>query len=133
VIDPATPSDVIGDGDKLSQVLMNLAGNAVKFTERGFVTLTLSPYETRDDTVTLGFAVSDTGIGIPADRLPYIFEEFTQASPDIADRYGGTGLGLSISRKLLRLRGSELQVTSTVGQGSTFSFLLSYRLARPDA
>jgi signal transduction histidine kinase len=128
VIDPDTPPNVIGDPDKLSQVLMNLAGNAVKFTDRGFVKVTLSPYETRGDTVVLGFAVSDTGIGIPADRLPYIFEEFTQATPDIGDKYGGTGLGLSISRKLLRLLGSDLDVTSTVGQGSSFSFALEYRL-----
>jgi PAS domain S-box-containing protein len=129
VIDPTTPPRVIGDPDKLSQVLMNLAGNAVKFTARGLVTLTLSRYPASGDTVTLGFAVSDTGIGIPADRLPYIFDEFTQATPDIADQYGGTGLGLSISRKLLRLLGSELHVTSTVGQGSTFSFALQYRIA----
>jgi signal transduction histidine kinase len=128
-VDAATPARVIGDPDKLSQVLMNLAGNAVKFTERGLVTLTLSAYDRTADTVTLGFSVSDTGIGIPADRLPYVFEEFTQATPDIAAKYGGTGLGLSISRKLLRLLGSELQVTSTVGQGSTFWFLLQCRLA----
>jgi PAS domain S-box-containing protein len=127
VIDVATPPQVIGDPDKLSQVLMNLAGNAVKFTERGFVTLSLSPYETRGDGIVLGFAVSDTGIGIPAERLPYIFEEFTQATPDIAEKYGGTGLGLSISRKLVRLLGSDLEVTSTVGQGSTFSFALEFR------
>jgi signal transduction histidine kinase len=131
IVDEATPARVIGDPDKLSQVLMNLAGNAVKFTERGRVTLTLARYETSGDTVTLGFSVSDTGIGIPADRLPYIFEEFTQATPEIGNKYGGTGLGLSISRKLLRLLGSELEVTSTVGQGSTFSFALQYRIASP--
>lgn len=129
VIDAATPPRVIGDPDILSQVLMNLAGNAVKFTDRGFVTLTLSPYEARGNSVKLGFGVSDTGIGIPADRLPYIFEEFTQATPEIGEKYGGTGLGLSISRKLLRLIGSDLEVTSTVGQGSTFSFVLEYRIA----
>jgi PAS domain S-box-containing protein len=127
-IDETTPAVVVGDPDKLSQVLMNLVGNAVKFTDRGVVSLTLSRYAAAGDRVTLGFSVSDTGIGIPADRLPYIFDEFTQATADIADTYGGTGLGLSISRKLLRLLGSELNVTSTVGQGSTFSFALQYRV-----
>jgi signal transduction histidine kinase len=74
--------------------------------------------------------VSDTGIGIPSDRLPHIFDEFTQASDEIADRYGGTGLGLAISRRLLQLYGSDLRVTSTVGQGTTFSFPLTLKRVR---
>ncbi len=79
-----------------------------------------------DDTqATLEFAVSDTGIGIPADRLPRIFDEFTQGSDEIADTYGGTGLGLAITRRLLLLYGTELSVTSTVGQGTTFKFVLT--------
>ena len=72
---------------------------------------------------------SDTGIGIPADRLPHIFDEFTQASDEIADRYGGAGLGLAISRRLLELYGAALSVTSTVGQGTKFSFVLTLKLA----
>lgn len=71
--------------------------------------------------------VSDTGIGIPADRLGHIFEEYTQASSEIGERYGGSGLGLAITRKLVLLHGSDLSVTSTVGQGTTFSFVLRLR------
>lgn len=123
-VDESTPDHVIGDPAKIGQVLQNLVGNAVKFTDRGLVSVMLTARDLTDATATLEFIVSDTGIGIAADRLPYIFDEFTQASSDIADKYGGSGLGLAISRKLLRLYGSELQVTSTPGQGTTFSFLL---------
>jgi PAS domain S-box-containing protein len=123
------PERVLGDSFKLGQVLANLMMNAVKFTERGMVSLVISVRELLDQAVTVDVRVSDTGIGIPADRLPYIFDEFTQASDDIADRYGGTGLGLAISRKLLQLHGSDLHVSSTVGQGTTFSFLLTLKTA----
>ena len=97
-IDPQTPDRLVGDADKIAQVLMNLLGNAVKFTERGLVSLTVAPRETTAERVTLEFAVSDTGIGIAADRLPFIFNEFTQASAEIGEKYGGTGLGLAIAR-----------------------------------
>jgi signal transduction histidine kinase len=128
-VDEAVPQRVIGDETKLQQVLTNLMMNAVKFTHRGLVSLMVVIQDTTAEAVTLQILVTDTGIGIPADRLPHIFEEFTQGSDDIAATYGGTGLGLSIVRKLLRLQGSELRVTSTVGQGTTFSFLL--RVKRP--
>jgi signal transduction histidine kinase len=128
-VDDRTPPRVIGDPDRLLQVLMNLTGNAVKFTERGVVSLTAYPAHVADRVATLAFVVSDTGIGIPADRLPHIFDEFTQASPEIGRRYGGTGLGLAISRKLLRLLGSDLRVSSTVGEGTTFSFEVECTLA----
>jgi signal transduction histidine kinase len=101
----------------------------VKFTERGRVSLVVAAGALTPDSATLEFVVSDTGIGIAADRLPHIFDEFTQASADIGAKYGGTGLGLAISRRLLRLYGSELQVTSTPGEGTTFSFVL--QLTRP--
>jgi signal transduction histidine kinase len=120
---------LLGDSDKLGQVLMNLLGNAVKFTERGEVALSVHRREVADKSVTLDFAVTDTGIGIAADRLPFIFNEFTQASAEIGERYGGTGLGLSISRKLLRLHDSDLEVTSTLGKGTTFSFQLTLKRA----
>jgi PAS domain S-box-containing protein len=128
-VDDAAPDRVIGDRAKIMQVLANLLMNAVKFTDRGLVSLVITARETAREKVTLEIMVSDTGIGIPADRLPHIFEEFTQAGDDIADRYGGTGLGLTISRRLLELHGSELHVTSTVGQGSTFSFHLTLKTA----
>lgn len=127
-VEDAVPERVIGDKAKLQQVLTNLVMNAVKFTHRGLVSLIVAIHEIAGDRVTLEILVTDTGIGIPADRLPHIFEEFTQASDDIAAQYGGTGLGLSISRKLLQLHGSELHVTSTVGQGTTFSFLLTVKM-----
>ena len=130
-VDDALPERLIGDKAKLQQVLANLMMNAVKFTDRGLVSLIVSVREAAADAITVEVLVSDTGIGIPADRLPHIFEEFTQASDDIAAKYGGTGLGLSISRKLLRLHGAELHATSAVGQGTTFSFVLT--LKRPGA
>jgi PAS domain S-box-containing protein len=126
-VDDAVPERIVGDRAKIGQVLTNLMMNAVKFTDRGFVSLAVSLVERTDDSATLEFVVSDTGIGIPADRLPHIFEEYTQAGDDIAEKYGGTGLGLAISRKLLQLYGSEVHVTSTVGQGTTFSFALTLR------
>jgi PAS domain S-box-containing protein len=123
-VDPQIPDRLVGDVDKIAQILMNLLGNAIKFTERGFVSLLVAPREINGDRVTLEFAVSDTGIGIAAERLPFIFNEFTQASAEIGEKYGGTGLGLAIARKMLRLHGSDLQVASTLGQGTTFSFAL---------
>jgi len=123
-IDPKLPPRVVGDRDKIGQVLTNLVTNAVKFTERGFVALAAFGRQVQPQATSVEFMVSDTGIGIPADRLPMIFDEFTQASDDIAERFGGSGLGLAICRKLLALFGSSLHVTSTVGQGTTFSFVL---------
>lgn len=131
VVDDRIPPALLIDAPKLAQVLSNLLGNAAKFTDRGLVSLIVSLRSLSEERVTVEFSVSDTGIGIPADRLPHIFEEFTQASEDIADRYGGTGLGLAISRRLLRLFDAELSVSSTVGQGTTFTFALA--LAWPSA
>jgi PAS domain S-box-containing protein len=122
--DEALPERLIGDPLKLSQVLTNLVGNAVKFTERGFVRITARMIERHAGAALIEVAVQDTGIGIPPDRLPDIFDEFTQASPDIMARFGGTGLGLTISRKLLQLLGSDLHVRSTPGEGSVFHFQL---------
>jgi PAS domain S-box-containing protein len=130
-VDPAVPLALLGDRGKIGQVLTNLVTNAVKFTAHGFVSIIVSLRELTGASASLEFVVSDTGIGIPADRLPHIFEEFTQASEDIADTYGGTGLGLAITQKLLLLYGSELSVTSTVGQGSTFSFGLDLKRPPP--
>jgi PAS domain S-box-containing protein len=130
-VDGAVPDRLIGDRAKLGQVLTNLLTNAVKFTGQGTVSLVVYAREVSPAAATVECVVSDTGIGIPADRLPHIFEEFTQASDDIAETYGGSGLGLAITRKLLRLYGSELHVTSTVGQGTTFSFTL--QLARAES
>ncbi len=124
-VDETVPDDLIGDRAQIGQVLANLMMNAVKFTERGFVALAVHERGVTEDQAALDFSVIDTGIGIAPDRLPRIFEEYAQASEEIGKRYGGTGLGLAICRKILRLYGSDLNVTSTPGQGTRFSFALT--------
>ncbi|MFZ2959592.1 MAG: response regulator [Candidatus Ozemobacteraceae bacterium] len=120
------PMALIGDGFRLRQVLMNLLGNAVKFTKRGFIRLTVRLEQETADAARLQIAVSDTGIGIPANQIEKIFEPFTQADDSIPRRFGGTGLGLSISRKLVHLMGGELSVESEVGIGTRFSFNVTF-------
>jgi PAS domain S-box-containing protein len=124
LVAPDAPDALVGDSTKIAQVLMNLAGNALKFTGHGSVGLSVECRQRDGKHAKLEFAVSDTGIGIEHDRLPHIFEEFTQADAEIGLKYGGTGLGLAISRKLLALFGAEMSVASTPGVGSTFSFTL---------
>lgn len=126
-LDPAVPRALRGDGHRLQQVLLNLAGNAIKFTQRGEVVIGLKLLDSTSDSVRIEFSVRDTGIGIAADRLAAIFEGFTQAESSTTRRFGGTGLGLAISRRLVRLMGSELQVQSTPGQGSHFHFTVDFR------
>ena len=118
------PRAVRGDPTRLRQVLMNLIGNAIKFTEQGEVVISVSAAAT-DGTAKLTFAVRDTGIGIAAEHTSSVFKEFTQADSTMTRRYGGTGLGLAISQRLVRLMGGELAVTSEVGRGSEFSFSLT--------
>ncbi|MEY4706247.1 MAG: hypothetical protein RL042_2452 [Nitrospirota bacterium] len=119
-IHPDVPAYVVGDPTRLRQIFVNLLGNAIKFTERGEVVLRIEP----DQAVpgSLRCSVSDTGIGIPADKLHTVFESFTQVDSTTTRKYGGTGLGLSISRQLVELMGGHLGVESTYGRGSTFSF-----------
>jgi PAS domain S-box-containing protein len=123
--DDRIPSSLNADRRIIEQVLTNLTTNAVKFTERGYVSVLVSASHIAADRVVLEFVVSDTGIGIPAERLTHIFDEFAQASDDIGQRYGGTGFGLAIVRKLLKLYDANITVTSVEGQGSTFSFRLA--------
>ena len=110
---------LIGDPLRLQQVLMNLLGNAVKFTESGQIVLGVRGGETPGEIL---FSISDTGIGIPADRLEAIFEDFSQADASTTRKYGGTGLGLGIARRLVRFMGGEMTVESELGKGSTFRF-----------
>jgi len=124
--DPTIPDTLRGDPYRLNQVLINLIGNAVKFTEKGSVSVRVELAEKTADTVSLQFSVADTGIGIPESSLPYIFEHFSQGGVDISRRYGGTGLGLAISHRLLQLQGGNISVKSSEGTGSVFSFGLSY-------
>jgi PAS domain S-box-containing protein len=129
-IDEQVPAWVAGDPVKLGQVLTNLMGNAIKFTEQGTVSVVLRVRERAAETVSVDFQVRDTGIGIAPDRLAHVFEEFTQASYEINQRYGGTGLGLAICQKLLGLYGSKLSVESTQGEGTAFSFGLRLKIAQ---
>jgi len=118
------PNQVLGDPLRIRQVLLNLIGNAVKFTHAGSVAVDLTITEQTTDTLTLSVAVSDTGIGIPADRLEAIFQAFAQADGSTTRHYGGTGLGLTISARLVELMGGRLSVDSEEGRGSTFRFTL---------
>ncbi len=122
---PVPLGQLLGDALRLEQVLLNLIGNAVKFTEQGEVTLSVIALRTDVADVRLRFAVRDTGIGIPPAAQERLFTPFTQAEEGISRRFGGTGLGLSISKRLLELMGEEIGVASQVGQGSTFWFELS--------
>ena len=124
------PAAVIGDPVAIRQILTNLVGNAVKFTAAGSVVLTVGTREIGTDAVTLTFEVADTGIGIAPEGIERIFDEFTQASYETAMRFGGTGLGLTITRRLLALYGSTVEVRSTPGAGSVFSFHLRLPLPR---
>jgi len=121
---PDVPRIVRGDPTRLRQVLMNLIGNAIKFTEQGEVVVSVSAAAT-NGSVGLRFAVRDTGIGIAPEHIGTVFKEFTQADSTMTRRYGGTGLGLAISQRLVRLMGGAITVRSELGRGSEFSFTIS--------
>ena len=125
------PQYMEGDPMRIRQVLFNLVGNAVKFTEQGEVIVEVEEQWTTDDETCLRFAVRDTGIGIPKDRLQQIFESFTQVDSSMARRFGGTGLGLTITSELIRMMEGKIWVQSSVGEGSTFHFTIQLRLAEP--
>ena len=119
-IDPAVPDVAIGDPVRLGQVLLNLAGNGIKFTEQGSVSIELKQVNEG-----VRFSVTDTGIGIPKDKLELVFEKFSQANSSDTRKYGGTGLGLSISQQLVELMGGHIAIESVEGSGTTFSFILN--------
>ncbi|HEY6091532.1 MAG TPA: response regulator, partial [Gemmatimonadales bacterium] len=125
-VTPEVPRAVRGDPTRLRQVLMNLIGNAIKFTEQGEIVVSVTTALAGDDRVELRFEVRDTGIGIAPEHLAHVFKEFTQADATMTRRYGGTGLGLAISQRLVRLMGGELSVQSEVDRGSTFAFTLAF-------
>src|SRR5579872_1328803 len=133
LIHPDVPGILLGDPGRLRQVLINLVGNAVKFTEQGEVTVRVEREPNGGDTVWLHISVADTGIGISPDKQAAIFESFTQADGSTARRYGGTGLGLTISRRLVELMGGRIWVESQLGQGSTFHFTARLGQGKPVA
>ncbi|QDV38428.1 PAS domain S-box protein [Tautonia plasticadhaerens] len=128
-IAPEVPDAVVGDADRLRQVLVNLVGNAIKFTDGGEVVVDVESDPPDDDGVTLSFRVSDTGIGIPPEKLTAIFAPFEQADGSTTRRFGGTGLGLAISSKLVAMMGGAILAESTPGSGSTFRFRARLGLA----
>lgn len=127
------PPSLVGDAFRLRQVLLNLIGNAIKFTSRGEVVVTIAPFVVDDGHVEIEFSVRDTGIGIAPEKLSLIFEGFSQAEASTTRRFGGTGLGLAISRRLVELMGGKLCVESAPGVGSRFHFRLRFQTDVADA
>jgi len=127
-IAPSVPNDLVGDPTRLRQVLLNLLGNAIKFTQSGEVTLRVAPDANPSVPTALRFTVSDTGIGIPREKLGQVFERFTQADSSTTRRFGGSGLGLTISKRLVELMGGRVWVESEVGKGSVFAFVVPFEI-----
>jgi PAS domain S-box-containing protein len=126
LFDPEIPVQVSGDKNRLYQILMNLLGNAIKFTDKGVVQLRIKLAGNTERESVVRFEIEDNGIGIPKDKQHYIFETFTQAKTDISRKYGGTGLGLAITKKLLNMFNSEITVNSVEGKGTTFAFEIKF-------
>ncbi len=131
-IDPAVPGALVGDDMRLQQVLVNLAGNAIKFTDHGEVVVQVRLLARSAQHCRLGFTVRDSGIGISAEQQRRIFQSFSQAEASTTRRFGGTGLGLSISQRLVSMMGGTIGLSSTPGAGSSFGFELELPLAAPD-
>jgi PAS domain S-box-containing protein len=127
-IAPNLPTDLVGDPTRLRQVLLNLVGNAIKFTEVGGVSLRITADGDSAVPTALRFTIADTGIGIPSDKLSRVFERFTQADSSTTRRFGGSGLGLTICKRLVELMGGRIWVESGVGQGSVFTFAVPFEI-----
>ncbi|MCP5467680.1 MAG: response regulator [Deltaproteobacteria bacterium] len=127
-IAPDVPTQVIGDPSRLRQIIINLLGNAVKFTHQGEIILKVTAESTTTDSTQLYFGIIDTGVGIPKEKLPHVFEAFSQADSSTTRRFGGTGLGLAITSQLVSMMGGELKVKSELNKGSTFYFSVPLKL-----
>ncbi|MHB8655159.1 MAG: PAS domain S-box protein [Terriglobia bacterium] len=127
---PEVPRVLSGDPVRLRQIVINLVGNAIKFTERGEVVVRVEPESKTVSTIVLHYSVSDTGIGIPADKQQLIFEAFSQSDSSTTRKYGGTGLGLAISARLVRMMGGRIWVESEPGRGSTFHFTVPFEIPK---
>ena len=125
--DSTIPKILLGDSVRLHQILINLMSNAIKFTTKGKITLQVHLMDENDEKVSIEFSITDTGIGVPENRLEDIFGAFQQATNDTSQLFGGTGLGLAIAKQLVEHQGGMLSVESKVGEGSTFSFVLSFK------
>ena len=125
------PEMVLGDSGRLRQIVMNLVGNAIKFTNEGEVALKVQTTGLEQRQFTLHFSVSDTGIGIAPEKLETIFDSFVQADTSTTREYGGTGLGLTISKRLIELMGGRIWIESELGKGSHFNFTLQLEQAEP--
>ncbi|HSU33757.1 MAG TPA: ATP-binding protein, partial [Bryobacteraceae bacterium] len=121
-LDPAVPSRLLGDPGRLRQILINLTGNAIKFTERGGVVIRVERRSQTTEDVELHFSVQDTGIGIPLNKQRHVFSAFSQADSSSTRMFGGTGLGLTISSQLVEMMGGRIWLESEEGMGSTFHF-----------
>jgi PAS domain S-box-containing protein len=128
-IDPTLPRMLVGDSVRIKQVLINLAGNAIKFTNKGEVTIIVKIVDAFDDSVSVDFHIRDTGIGMSEEQQNRVFHSFTQAEAGTARRFGGTGLGLVISQSLIRAMGGEVHMESELGKGSCFWFTLNFKIA----
>ncbi len=126
--DKTIPKNLVGDAARFNQIVLNLLGNAVKFTDKGFVNLTSKLIETNKEYALCEFEIKDTGIGIANNKLDEVFESFSQASSETTRRFGGTGLGLTIVKNLLKLQGGNVSVKSEEGKGSTFTFYLKFEI-----
>ncbi len=126
-IAPSIPKILVGDPSKLSQVLLNLLGNAIKFVEKGHIKLSVGLKEMKEDIYALEFLVEDTGIGMSQEQLEIIFESFKQAEKDTFQKYGGSGLGLSIVKEIIEKQGGNIEVKSSLGVGTTFEFQIPFK------
>ena len=125
------PEYIIGDRVRLNQILLNLGGNALKFTQKGHIKISAKTLKESRTFITIKFSVTDTGIGIPESKLATIFQSFSQATTSTTRKYGGTGLGLTISKQLVKLQGGQISVESTEGVGSTFGFTIVFKKTKP--
>lgn len=128
-VDLNVPDSLTGDPHRLNQILNNLLSNAIKFTSKGEIKLEITAVSQDSNYVNLSFSVSDTGIGIPKEKLEYIFESFSQAETGTSRKFGGSGLGLSITKKLIELQNGSIDVTSETEKGTSFTFSIKYQIA----
>ncbi|MEN2402563.1 ATP-binding protein [Flavobacterium sp. MC2016-06] len=129
-VETSIPDTLVGDATRLTQILVNLLGNAIKFTHKGTVSIEVYNKQQNENEVILGFKITDTGIGIDKDKLDEIFERFNQGEDSTTRNYGGTGLGLSIVKKLIALQNGDIEVSSEQGKGAVFNFHIPYGIAK---